>query len=137
MSRKQAQQQTGLSTATARAYRAALARLLRGEGTHPQHIGRLVRVTPAAIAREARKSRNPLYTTHRDVLDEIMSATEPAPAAQSLASRIGELEQANCDLRADVKRMHREQQQLATENIGLLHRVQVAEARLTVRVARG
>ena len=58
------------SDAVARSYRAALARLVRGEGRHADHAGRVVRISPASVAREAGRSRNPLYTTHRDILDE-------------------------------------------------------------------
>ena len=33
-----------------------------------------MRITPAAVAREAGRSRNPLYTTHRAYQDEIAAA---------------------------------------------------------------
>ena len=64
------------SDAVARSYRAALARLVRGEGRHADHAGRVVRISPASVAREAGRSRNPLYTTHRDILDEIDDVLE-------------------------------------------------------------
>ncbi len=59
---------------TARAYRAVLNRLLEGKATHPALAGRPVRISPATVAREARRSRNPLYTTHRGIRDEIVVA---------------------------------------------------------------
>jgi hypothetical protein len=37
----------------ARAYLAALDRLIEGKTTHPDHAGRPVRITHAAVAREA------------------------------------------------------------------------------------
>lgn len=95
-----------------------------------------MRISPAAVAREARRSRNPLYTTHRDVLEEIAVAEEPLPEPRNSATRVQEVEAANRALRGEVKRVLKEQRQLATENLGLLHRVHVAEARLAVRRAR-
>ena len=79
------------SDAVARSYRAALARLVRGEGRHADHAGRVVRISPASVAREAGRSRNPLYTTHRDILDEIEAAAGgPAGAAAGgLLLRVG------------------------------------------------
>ena len=80
----------------ARSYRAALARLVRGDGRHPDHAGRVVRITPASVAREAGRSRNPLYTTHRDILDEIEVAAEGPTPMRDLAARIAELEASLC-----------------------------------------
>ena len=37
----------------ARSYRAALARLVRGEGRHADHAGRVVKITPTSVARDA------------------------------------------------------------------------------------
>ncbi|HET6334844.1 MAG TPA: hypothetical protein VFG30_16585, partial [Polyangiales bacterium] len=99
---------------------------------HANHAGRVVRITPAAVAREARKSRNPLYTTHRDILDEIEAAFELPSGTRDLAARIDEFEAANRKLRAELLQLKREQQALATENLALLHRAQVAEARLSL-----
>ena len=64
----------GRRNRTARAYLAALDRLIAGKATHPDYAGRPVRITPAAVAKEARRSRNPLYTTHRALLAEIEEA---------------------------------------------------------------
>jgi hypothetical protein len=117
--------------AAARSYRAALARLVRGEGRHPDHAGRVVRMTPASVAREAGRSRNPLYATHRDILDEIEAATgRPAPM-RNLATRIAELEHELAVLRADARQHAQEKRELASENLTLLHRTRSAEAKLT------
>lgn len=43
----------GRPNGAARAYLAALDRLIEGEATHPDHVGRPVRITPAAVARES------------------------------------------------------------------------------------
>lgn len=114
----------------ARAYRAALARLARGAGRHPDHQGRVVRISPASVAREAGKSRNPLYTTHRDILDEIEAASQAPGPAKDLAARVQEMEAEIALLRSDARRHAEEKRQLATENFALLHRARVAEGQL-------
>jgi hypothetical protein len=45
-----------------------------------------VRITPAAVAREARRSRNPLYTAHRALLAEIEVAVSGSMPAADLAA---------------------------------------------------
>ena len=59
-----------------------------------------MRITPAAVAREAGRSRNPLYTTHRDILDEINAAAEAPGPGKDLAARVAELEAIIAELRA-------------------------------------
>lgn len=111
----------------ARRYRAALSRLVSGKARHPGHAGKPVRVTPAAVAREAGMSRNPLYARHRDILEEIeIAAAAPTPArdmASELERRLGELR----ELRAAARKHEDEKRALATENLSLLHRARVAE----------
>jgi len=115
---------------TARAYRAALNRLVEGKATHPSLAGRPVRITPAAVAREARRSRNPLYTTHRGILDEItIAAGEPNHGAD-LAATVARLKAENAELRAAARRHTEEKRQLASESLLLLHRARVAEEKL-------
>jgi len=115
---------------TARAYRAALNRLVEGQATHPSLAGRPVRITPAAVAREARRSRNPLYTTHRDILDEIAVAAGQPSAGADLAATVARLKAENAELRTAVRRHGEEKRLLASENLLLLHRAQLAEERL-------
>jgi hypothetical protein len=118
---------------TERAYRAALERLVQGEATHPIYAGRPIKITPAAVAREAGLSRNPLYTTHRALLSEIESVTQrPTPAAD-LAGTIISLEAKIVELHGDVRSLATEKQLLATENLALLHRARQAEDRLASR----
>jgi hypothetical protein len=116
-----------------RAYRAALARLVRGEGRHRLHAGQPIRITPAAVAREAGRSRNPLYTTHRDILDEINAAAAAPGAGKDLVARVAELEAIIAELRADARRHAEEKRALASENLNLLHRARTAEDRLAAR----
>jgi len=115
---------------TARAYRAALNRLVEGKATHPALAGRPVRITPAAVAREARRSRNPLYTTHRDVLDEIAVAAGSPSTGADLAAAVARLKAENTALRMAARRHAEEKRLLASENLLLLHRAQAAEEQL-------
>jgi hypothetical protein len=123
------------SDAAARAYRAALARLVRGEGKHTSHAGRVVRITPASVAREAGRSRNPLYTTHRAILDEIEAAAGAPGPAKDLAAKVAALEAELASLRVDARRHAEEKRALASENLALLHRARTAEERLAAREA--
>lgn len=120
----------------ARSYRAALARPVRGEGRHADHAGRVVKITPTSVAREAGRSRNPLYTSHRDILDEIEAAAGPGTPARDLAARIATLETELTHLRADARRHAEERRELASENLTLLHRARSAEDRLTALLRR-
>jgi len=120
----------GQAEAAARSYRAALARLVRGEGRRPAGRGR---ITPAAVAREAGRSRNPLYTTHRDILDEITAAAAAPGSGKDLTGRVAELEAIIVELREGARRHAEERRALASENLNLLHRVRAAEDRLAAR----
>lgn len=72
-------------TRTESAIRSALERLLNGDGTHPRHAGLKVRVTKAAIAREARIN---IATVYRfpDLCAEIDAVTREAPARRQQRS---------------------------------------------------
>lgn len=118
---------------TASAYRAALDRLIRGVPRHPTHVGQTVRLTPTAVAREAGRSRNPLYTTHRAILEEIVAAAAGPTPAKGLAEAITGLKATIAELRAHVSTHAEEKRALATENLALLHRARVAEDMLAVR----
>jgi hypothetical protein len=124
------------SAAVARSYRAALARLARGEGRHPDHAGRVVRISPASVAREAGRSRNPLYTTHRDILDEIEAAIGGPAPTRDLAARVAELESELAELRAASRHRAEEKRMLASENLTLLNRARAAEERLAASLRR-
>jgi hypothetical protein len=106
---------------------------VRGEGRHCQHAGQRVRITPAAVAREAGRSRNPLYTTHRGILDEINAAAAAPGAGKDLVARVAELEAIIVELRAGARRHAEEKRALASENLNLLHRARAAEDRLAAR----
>ena len=122
-----------LAKRTQRAYRAALDRLVQGKATHPKYAGRPTKITPAAVAREAGLSRNPLYTTHRAILSEIEAANERPSPASDLAGTIARLETKIVELHEDVRRLTKEKQLLVTENLAVLHRARQAEDRLASR----
>lgn len=124
---------SALTKRTEHAYRAALDRLVQGKATHPKYAGRPIKITPAAVAREAGLSRNPLYTTHRILLSEIESATQRPTPASDLAGTISRLETKIVELQEDARRLTAEKQQLATQNLALLHRAHRAEDRLASR----
>ncbi len=129
-SKTRRRQATRQAENTARAYRAALNLLVEGKATHPSLAGRPVRITPAVVAREARRSRNPLYTTHRDILDEIAVAAGQPSLGADLAAAVARLKGENAELRTAVRRHMEEKRLLASENLLLLHRVLTAEEKL-------
>lgn len=124
--------QSPSASSAARAYRAALARLVRGEGRHPDHQERIVRISPASVAREAGKSRNPLYTTHRDILDEIEAALQTPGPSKDLAAKIEEMAVEIAQLRSEARRHGEEKRKLATENLALFYRARAAEDKLAI-----
>jgi hypothetical protein len=92
-----------------------------------------VGITPSTVAREARRSRNPLYTTHRDILDEIaVTGGQPSTGAD-LADTVARLKAENAELRAAARGHAEEKRCLASENLLLLHRARVAEEKLRDR----
>ncbi|MDX2276175.1 MAG: hypothetical protein NW206_12060 [Hyphomonadaceae bacterium] len=117
----------------ARRYRAALTRLVNGTARHADHAGKPVRITPAAVAREAGMSRNPLYASHRDILEEIeIAAASPAPA-KDLAAALAASKAEVRDLREAARVHAAEKRALASEHLTLLHRARAAEERLVAR----
>jgi hypothetical protein len=92
-----------------------------------------VRLTPAAVAKEARRSRNPLYTTHRALLLEIEAAASRPTPASDLAATVARLEANNSELRRVIHQLQIDKRNLATENLSLLHRARLAEDRLAAR----
>ncbi len=128
---REAHCRTSVADKTARAYRAALKRLSEGQATHPDLVGRPVRIAPATVAREARLSRNPLYSTHREILEEIATAAGQPSSGADLAAVVAGLRMENAELRASLRKYSVEKRQLASENLTLLHRARVAEEKLT------
>lgn len=52
-------------------FRSALERLRDGTQTHPKLAGRRVRISASVLALEARHSRNTLYASHKNLLEQL------------------------------------------------------------------
>ena len=88
------------------------------------------------LFREARHSRNPHYTTHRAILDEIAVVTGQPCAACNLATTLTRLEVEDTEPRAAARRQTEEKRRLASENLLLLHWARVAEKSCSPRPTR-
>lgn len=107
---------------TEKLLREALSRLLRGVPTHPQHVGRAILITPSSVCREARVSRQPLYTTHRALIEEI------ALVRQTVASRGRTGEQRQAQLKEKVATLEAQLKDALSENLTLVVRLHEANA---------
>ena len=112
-------------------YRDALNRLVRGIQTHTKLKGRRVKITPTVVALEARRSRNPLYTTHKELLKEIRDAAKQPTPEQKAATAEDKIN----ELREDNKQLREDKRKLASENADLLYRLNSAEALLAQKDA--
>jgi hypothetical protein len=97
--------------------RAALQRLLDGSPTHSKHIGRTVRITPTSVCREARLSRQSVYTSHREFLKVIMSHRKTVTARNSTA------EQQRAGLRLRLNEAEAQLKKALSENLNLVVRL--------------
>lgn len=102
--------------------RAALERLVAMKPNHPALRAGTHRLTVAALAREARISRNTIYASHRAIIEEL----DQAARQHGLAEQIDHDEKA-IELRRLVEQLQRQRQGLATENAALLKRAIDAE----------
>jgi glutamate 5-kinase len=107
--------------------RAALDRLIQGRGRQSAHGGLVTRITPASVAREARCSRNTIYSTHRSILEAIRATNVSSTPAADLPAEIVELHRTIHDLRTKTRALRRDKQRLASENLLLLQRVLAAK----------
>ena|SRR5579859_8289452 len=107
--------------------RAALDRLIQGCGRQSA-LGRVVtRITPTSVAREARCSRNTIYSTHRSILEAIRATNVFSTPAADLAAEIVDLHRTIRDLRTETRALRRDKLRLASENLLLLQRVLAAK----------
>lgn len=109
--------------ATAEKLRAALDRLIQGDGQRA--IIPASRLTVAALAREAGIGRNAIYTNHRAILDDLNQALQ----RQSRSDRGRRVEDRISEQRSIMEEMQVQIRQLATENAGLMRRAVEAERR--------
>jgi len=102
--------------------RAALERLVTMKPNHPSLRGGTYRLTVAALAREARVSRNTIYAHHRSIIEELDRA-----AQRDSTSDRPDHDQMTSKLRQQIEQLQRQRQSLATENAVLLKRAMDAE----------
>jgi hypothetical protein len=118
-------------------YQAALDRLVSGQ---PEHLtlkaavssGKGYAINPTNVALEAGMSRDPLYARHSDVLEAIetsggVSSEQPG---RKKALRVASDQVRLQELRDEVAALKLDKARLATENLGLLSRLSVANARI-------
>lgn len=99
---------------TAHRLRSALARLLAREGG--------VKLSVAALAREAGVGRNAIYVNHRDVIAELLQTASHETDRTVASKGVPET-----DWRAVAAELKEQVRGLATENAQLLRRAQEAE----------
>lgn len=86
---------------TRQAYLDALQRLQQGKTNHPELKDKQYKINASTIAMEAGKSRNPLYHTHKDILEMIqvckIEVTEKKDTSENekLKVKIKQLEEEN------------------------------------------
>jgi len=101
---------------------AALKRLVGERPNHPFLVGRTYRLTVAVLAREARVSRNTIYTNHRGIIEKLDRACCKSDAPKRPA-RLQKMAAIN----ALAKVLRQQNRELATQNAALLKRVIDAE----------
>lgn len=99
-------------------FRRALERLRNGTQTHPKLVGRRVRINASTVALEAGHSRNTLYASHRDVLEELRATPPSARSRRAKRAPAGER-----NLRAENAQLRFALRQSATAQIALFERL--------------
>jgi len=89
---------------TRQAYLDALGRLKAGNPIHKDLVGKEIKINATTIALEAGKSRNPLYHTHKDILDMIVE-TKKLVVVKKEVSEIDKLKEENKYLKEANKRL--------------------------------
>jgi hypothetical protein len=110
------------SARIAERYRDALKRLVTGRSGTKTRNGSEIRISPASVAAEAGLSRNPLYTTHRDILLEIKQYS-PQRSKHRPPRSVDQL-------RAEIEALRTQLRQQVSENATLLYRALQAEKQL-------
>lgn len=86
---------------TRQGYLDALQRLKQGKATHPSLKDKKYKINATSIALEAGKSRNPLYHTHKDILEMIQDCQteviekKDSSEIEKLKKKITQLEEDN------------------------------------------
>ena len=101
---------------TRQAYLDALGRLKAGNPTHKDLVGKEIKINATTIALEAGKSRNPLYHTHKDILDMII---ESKNIDNQITKNINEKSEIN-KLKEKNKKLEEDNKKLLNVNATLL-----------------
>lgn len=100
---------------TRQAYLEALDRLKKGQPIHKELIGKSIKINATTIALEAGKSRNPLYHTHKDILDMIVDTKKSAVVKKEVSE--------NDKLKERIKYLEEENKRLLNVNATLLFKI--------------
>ena len=107
---------------TRQAYLDALNRLKEGIPIHKNLVGKPINITATTIALEAGKSRNPLYHTHKDILDMIHLVKTEEKKQENKTKETSEVE----NLKQRVKELEEDNKKLLNVNATLLNRNRMA-----------
>lgn len=101
---------------TRQAYLDALERLKNGKPTHKDLIGKEIKINATTIALESGKSRNPLYHTHKDILEMINDVVVEDKKEERKIKESSEVE----ILKQKVKYLEEQNKKLMSVNATLL-----------------
>lgn len=104
---------------TKQAYLDALSRLQSGTPKHQDLKGKPFKINASTIALEAEKSRNPLYNTHKDILDIIKKNKHQSSETETKEKELSEVEA----LKKRIKELEEQNKKLINVNAGLLYRI--------------
>lgn len=101
---------------TRQAYLDALDRLKKGVPNSPELKGKEYKINATTIALESGKSRNPLYNTHKDILEMINEVVFEDKKEEKKVKDLSEIE----ILRQKVKELEEQNKKLISVNATLL-----------------
>lgn len=108
---------------TRQAYLDALERLKKGVPNNPELKGKEYKINATTIALESGKSRNPLYHTHKDILEMINEVIVEDKKEEKKVKDLSEIE----ILRQKVKDLEDQNKKLISVNANLLFNKNLAK----------
>jgi hypothetical protein len=106
---------------TRQAYLDALERLKKGIPNHPDLKGKEYKINATTIALESGKSRNPLYHTHKDILDMINEVVNEDKKEEKKVRESSEVE----ILKQKIKDLEEQNKKLINVNATLLFKINI------------
>ena len=101
---------------TRQAYLDALERLKKGTPTNKKLVGKIFKINATTIALESGKSRNPLYNTHKDILEMIDDIITKYKKEETEIKQTSEIE----SLKFKIKNLEQQNKNLLNINATLL-----------------